>query len=187
MCIRDRNNAATQPTNNPSKDNPSKDNPANPTATPAADPDVPKKNEQDVKKLQALIQTLNQKGAAISANLDDESVYPVSYTHLDVYKSQIMWIFLIIDAKPNTPIFESREKVCRFKDREPFASQVKAVNTIIGKNFKGKTLSEAIDKLRANNNVRDNMCQFDKLVDIINNYTDRDGKRVRLKDVYKRQ
>lgn len=70
-----QNNAATQPTNNPSKDNPSKDNPANPTATPVADPDVPKKNEQDVKKLQALIQTLNQKGADISANLDDESVY----------------------------------------------------------------------------------------------------------------
>ena len=70
-----QNNAATQPTNNPSKDNPSKDNPANPTATPAAAPDVPKKNEQDVKKLQALIQTLNQKGADISANLDDESVY----------------------------------------------------------------------------------------------------------------
>ena len=93
----------------------------------------------------------------------------------------IMWIFLIIDAKLNTPIFEIREKVCRFKDREPFASQVKAVNTIISKNFGGKSLSEAIDKLRANNNVRDNMCQFDKLVDIINNYTDRDGKRVRLK------
>ena len=70
-----QNNATTQPTNNPSKDNPSKDNPANPTATPAADPDVPKKNEQDVKKSQALIQTLNQKGADISANLDDESVY----------------------------------------------------------------------------------------------------------------
>ena len=74
-----QNNAATQPTNNPSKDNPSKDNPVNPTATPtatpAADPDAPKKNEQDVKKLQALIQTLNQKGADISANLDDESVY----------------------------------------------------------------------------------------------------------------
>ena len=95
----------------------------------------------------------------------------------------IMWIFLIIDVKPNTPIFEIREKVCRFKDREPFASQVKAVNTIIGKNFEGKTLLEAIDKLRANNNVRDNMCQFDMLVDIINNYTDRDGKRVRL-EVY---
>ncbi len=70
-----QNNAATQPTNNPSKDNPSKDNPTNPTATPAADPDAPKKNEQDVKKLQALIQTLNQKGADISTDLDDESVY----------------------------------------------------------------------------------------------------------------
>lgn len=80
-----QNNAATQPTNNPSNgqnnaatqptNNPSKDNPANPTATPAADPDAPKKNEQDLKKLQALIQTLNQKGADISANLDDESVY----------------------------------------------------------------------------------------------------------------
>ena len=70
-----QNNAATQPTNNPSKDNPSKDNPTNPTATPAADSDAPKKNEQDVKKLQALIRTLNQKGADISANLDDESVY----------------------------------------------------------------------------------------------------------------
>lgn len=70
-----QNNATTQPTNNPSKDNPSKDNPTNPTATPAADSDAPKKNEQDVKKLQALIQTLNQKGADISANLDDESVY----------------------------------------------------------------------------------------------------------------
>lgn len=94
-----------------------------------------------------------------------------------------MWIFLIIDAKPNTPIFEIREKVYRFKDREPFASQVKAVNTIIGKNFEGKTLSEVIDELRANNNVRDNMCQFDKLADIINNYTDKDGNRVEL-EVY---
>ena len=83
-----QNNAATQPTNNPSKDNPSKDNPANPTATPAADPDVPKKNEQDVKKLQALIQTLNQKGADISANLDDESVY---YWNKEGRLTEIYW------------------------------------------------------------------------------------------------
>ena len=92
----------------------------------------------------------------------------------------IMWIILIIDAKPDTPIFDIREKVYRFKDREPFNSQVKAVNTIIGKNLGGRTLTEAIDELRVNNNVRDNMCQFDRLVDIINNYTDRDGNRVEL-------
>lgn len=68
----------------------------------------------------------------------------------------------------------------KFKDREPFKSQVKAVNTIIGKNFGGKTLTEAIDELRVNNNVRDNMCRFDRLVDIINNYIDKDGNRVEL-------
>ena len=92
----------------------------------------------------------------------------------------IMWIILIIDAEPDTPIFDIREKVYRFKEREPFDSQVKAVNTIIGKNLGGKTLTEAIDELRVNNNVRDNMCRFDRLVDIINNYTDRDGNRVEL-------
>lgn len=91
-----------------------------------------------------------------------------------------MWSILIIDAEPDTPIFDIREKVYRFKDREPFHSQVKAVNTIIGKNFGGRTLTEVIDELRANNNVRDNMCQFDRLADIINNYTDREGNRVEL-------
>lgn len=40
----------------------------------------------------------------------------------------IMWIIVIIGAEPDTPIFEIREKVDRFKDREPFHSQVKAVN-----------------------------------------------------------
>lgn len=92
----------------------------------------------------------------------------------------IMWIILIIDAKPDTPIFDIREKVYRFKDRVPFASQVKAVNTIIGKNLGGRTLTEAIEELRANNNVRDNMCQFDMLVEIIENYTDKDGNRMEL-------
>lgn len=57
---------------------------------------------------------------------------------------------------------------------------MKAVNTIIGKNFGGRTLTETIDELRANNNVRDNMCQFDMLVEIINNYTDKEGNRVEL-------
>ena len=68
----------------------------------------------------------------------------------------------------------------KFKSYEPFPSQVKAVNTIIGKNIVGKTLTEAIDELRVNNNVRDNMCRFDDLVDIINNYTDRNGNMVEL-------
>ena len=59
----------------------------------------------------------------------------------------IMWVILIIDAEPGTPIIDIKEKVYRFKDREPFNSQVKAVNTIIGKKLGGRTLTEAIDEL----------------------------------------
>lgn len=92
----------------------------------------------------------------------------------------IMWIILIIDAEPDTPIFSIRERVYGFKNREPFPSQVKAVNTIIGKNFGGRTLTETINQLRANNNIRDNMCQFDRLVEIVKNYADKDGNRVKL-------
>lgn len=29
--------------------------------------------------------------------------------------------------------------------------------------------------------IRDNMCQFDRLIDIINNYTDKNGNRMELK------
>ena len=59
----------------------------------------------------------------------------------------IMWVIVIIDAKPNTAIYEVKEKVWKFKSYEPFPSQVKAVNTIIGKNIVGKTLTQAIDEL----------------------------------------
>lgn len=90
----------------------------------------------------------------------------------------IMWIILIIDAKPNTPIFNIKEEVYKFKDREPFVWKVKAVNTIIGKNFGGKTLTETINELRVNNNVKDSMCQFDKLVSIINNYNEREKEQL---------
>lgn len=96
----------------------------------------------------------------------------------------IMWLIIIIDAQPDTPIFEIREKVYKFKDREPFHSQVKAVNTIIGKNLPGKTLTEAIDELRANNDVRDEMCRFDLLIDIINNYTDKDGNHMEIEPLF---
>lgn len=96
----------------------------------------------------------------------------------------IMWVILIIDAEPNTPVFDIREKVYKFKDREPFQSQVKAVNTIINKNLPGRTLTEAIEELRERNNVRDEMCRFDMLVDIINNYTDKDGNHVEVQSYF---
>ena len=108
----------------------------------------------------------------------------------------IMWVIVIIDAKPNTAIYEVKEKVWKFKSYEPFPSQVKAVNTIIGKRLAGfwqasffmlniykivgKTLTEAIDELRHDNDIRDGMCQFDKLVDIITHYVDKEGNAVEI-------
>ena len=38
----------------------------------------------------------------------------------------IMWVIVIIDAKPNTAIYEVKEKVWKYKSYEPFPSQVKA-------------------------------------------------------------
>ena len=92
----------------------------------------------------------------------------------------IMWVIVIIDAKPNTAIYEVKEKVWKFKSYEPFPSQVKAVNTIIGKNIVGKTLTGAIDELRHDNDIRDEMCQFGKLVDIIMHYVDKEGNAVEI-------
>lgn len=90
----------------------------------------------------------------------------------------IMWVIVIIDAKPNTAIYEIKEKVWEFKSYKPFQSRVKAVNTIIGKNIVGKTLTEAIDELRHDNDIRDGMCEFDKLIEIIDNYTDKGGQHI---------
>lgn len=88
----------------------------------------------------------------------------------------IMWTIIIINAKPNSPIFDIREKVYQYKYKRPFDSQIRGVNTIIQKNLQGKTLTEAINKLRENNNVRNNMCQFDLLIEAIGKTTDKSGK-----------
>ena len=96
----------------------------------------------------------------------------------------IMWLIIIIDAEPDTPIFDIRGKVYKFRDRPRFQSNVKAVNTIIGKNLGGKTITEKIDELRVDNDVRDNMCQFDLLVEVINNYTDKDGNHIEIEPLF---
>ena len=96
----------------------------------------------------------------------------------------IMWIIIIIDANPETPIFEIREKVYMYKNRSPFDSQIKAVNTIIIKNLDGRTLTEEIERLKENNDIRDNMCQFDMLTDKLNNYVDKDGNHVEIQSFF---
>ena len=96
----------------------------------------------------------------------------------------IMWVIVIINADPKTPIFNIKKEVEERKGSKYLQSQVRAVNTIISKNFPGRTLTEAIEELKAQNNVREEMCRFDMLVDIINNYTDKDGNRIELQSYF---
>ncbi len=96
----------------------------------------------------------------------------------------IMWVIVIIDAKPNTTIYKLKEEVWKYKYLEPYHSRVKAVNTIIKKNLGGKTLTEAIGELRQVNNIREEMCDFDQLIEIINNYTDKDGNSILIESKF---
>lgn len=84
----------------------------------------------------------------------------------------IMWVILFIDAKPDTDIFNIKNTVYRYGYKEPFDREVVGVNTIIRKTIwtiTGRTLTEKIDEIRTNNNIRNEMCQFDLLTEWINN------------------
>lgn len=96
----------------------------------------------------------------------------------------IMWVIVIIDANPETPIFTLKDEVYEYKDREPYNNKVKAVNTIISRTLGGRSLSEAINDLRVDNDIRGDVCQFDLLVNIINNYTDREGNCLEITPLF---
>lgn len=95
-----------------------------------------------------------------------------------------MWVIVLIEVKPNTPIFEIREKVYKYRYKEPFESQVNAVSTIISRNIIGKTLTEKINELRAESAVRDDLCQFDMLIDIIGNAAGKEGNPLNIEPFF---
>lgn len=92
----------------------------------------------------------------------------------------IMWLIIAWDAKPGTPLFEFRSDIVKYKRFELFGWKVKRVNSTIQSGGKGRTLTEIIDGFRQNNDVRDDLCQFDLLIGIISNYTDQDGNPIHI-------
>lgn len=96
----------------------------------------------------------------------------------------IMWLIIAWDAKPGTPLFEFRSDIVKYKKFTPFGWKVKRVNSAIQNGGKGRTLTEIIDGFRRNNNVRDDLCQFDLLIDIINNYTDQEGNPLNIQSYF---
>lgn len=96
----------------------------------------------------------------------------------------IMWLIIAWDAKPGTPLFEFRSDIVKYKNVRPFEWKVKRVNSAIQNGGKGRTLTEIIDGFRQNNVVRDDLCQFDLLIEIINNYTEKDGSPVYIQPYF---
>lgn len=91
----------------------------------------------------------------------------------------IMWLIIAWDAKPDTPLFDFMNDIVKYKRCVPFGYKVKRVNTVIINGGKGKTLTEIINEFRDDNNVRDEMCKFNLLTDIIEAKTDKNGNRIR--------
>ncbi len=90
----------------------------------------------------------------------------------------IMWLIIAWDAKPGTPLFEFKSDIIQNHNREPYNWKVKRVNSAIQKGGHGKTLTEIINSFRFENNIRDDMCQFNLLINVINNMLDNDGNHI---------
>lgn len=66
----------------------------------------------------------------------------------------INMIVVCWDIIPSSALSNIKEQIDRFYFNSPYPTEIKAVNTIISKDFKGRTLQEMIDELRANNDIR---------------------------------
>lgn len=82
----------------------------------------------------------------------------------------IMWTIIACDAyKPDSPLFKIEAELEKSPALKPYNRQIKAVNTIIKKLNHGRTLTDSINKLKNNNNIRKNACDFSLLAQQLHN------------------
>lgn len=91
----------------------------------------------------------------------------------------IMWLIIAWDAQPDTPLFEFRDEVVKYKKLNPFDSKIKRVNTVIANGGKGKTLTEIVDGFRTSNKIKDDICDFSLLNERMTKITDKDGNKIK--------
>lgn len=91
----------------------------------------------------------------------------------------IMWLIIAWDAKPDTPLFEFKNDIEKYKNLNPFDWKIKRVNTAIANGGKGKTLTEIVDSFRKNNVIKDDMCDFSLLNERMLKITDNNGNRIK--------
>ncbi len=90
----------------------------------------------------------------------------------------IMWLIILWNAKPDTPLFDFKDEVCKYKNLEPFDNRIKRVNTTIKNGGKEKTLTEMINGYRMDNDIRDEICNFDILKNKICDMKDQQGNTI---------
>ena len=90
----------------------------------------------------------------------------------------IMWLIILWDAKPDTPLFDFKDEVIKYKTYEPFESRIKRVNSTIKNGSKGKTLTEMIDDYRSDNDIRVGICSFDILKNKMHDMKDQQGNTI---------
>lgn len=98
-------------------------------------------------------------------------------TAIQLYNA-IMWLIIAWDVSPGTPLYEFKKDIVENQNREPFGWKVKRVNTVIQRGGHGKTLTDIINSFKNQNNIRDDVCQFNLLIDVINNMVDNDGNHI---------
>lgn len=57
-------------------------------------------------------------------------------------------------SPPGAALFDIKTKLEKFSYNPPFSSQIKAINTVIGKDVKKRTLSQMVCELAQNNSVK---------------------------------
>ena len=90
----------------------------------------------------------------------------------------IMWLIILWDAKPDTPLFDFKDEVIKYKTYEPFESKIKRVNTTIKNGSKGKTLTQMINGYKTENDIRNEICNFDILKNKIREMKDQQGNTI---------
>lgn len=89
-----------------------------------------------------------------------------------------MWLIILWDAKPDTPLFDFKDEVIKYKNDEPSDSKIKRVNTAIKNGGKNRTLTDMIDDYKENNIIRNDTCNFELLRNKINDMKDEQGNNI---------
>ena len=69
-------------------------------------------------------------------------------------------------------MFEFRDEIVKYKENDPYDSKIKRINTAVKNGGKGKKLTEMTEYIKKSNCIRDNVCNFDLLIDRVNKMYD---------------